>query len=466
MRKFILKAPSKSCALDPLPTPILKKCLDLLLPIISRIINNSLSTGSFPDEFKLALVTPLLKKLGLELVFPSFRPVSNLSFISKLSERVVADQFIQYCMDNGLYEPFQSAYTKHRSTETALLRIHNDILQSMDKQCVSLLVLLDLSAAFDTVDHHVLLTILERKYGVTGTVLDWFRSYLSGRTQCVSIDGVKSDPQSLKYGVPQGSVLGPILFSVYTSSLGDIIRKHGINYHLYADDTQLYLSFKPGRTGDQQEAVSKMEACILDIRSWMKQNKLKLNEDKTVFMLIGGKKQMEKVNFDSIAVGDAQIKACASTKNLGAGFDSHLTMMHHVNSLCKSGFYHLRNIARIKNSLTRSALETIVHALVTSRIDYCNSLLGGAPDCVVKKLQSLQNSASRLVTGTKKFDHISPILADLHWLKVKYRIEFKILLLTFKCMNRLVPEYLSELIIEREPTLHRLSSGKLCHEES
>ena len=230
MRKFILKAPSKSCALDPLPTPILKKCLDLLLPIISRIINNSLSTGSFPDEFKLALVTPLLKKLGLELVFPSFRPVSNLSFISKLSERVVADQFIQYCMDNGLYEPFQSAYTKHRSTETALLRIHNDILQSMDKQCVSLLVLLDLSAAFDTVDHHVLLPILERKYGVTGTVLDWFHSYLSGRTQCVSIDGVKSDPQSLKYGVPQGSVLGPILFSVYTSSLGDIIRKHGINY--------------------------------------------------------------------------------------------------------------------------------------------------------------------------------------------------------------------------------------------
>ena len=165
--------------------------------------------------------------------------MSNLSFLSKLIERIVAVQFVQHISDNGLFEVFQSAYRHLHSTETALLRVHNDILQAVDTHGGAILVLLDLSAAFDTIDHNKFLHILEHAFGVKGDTLKWFQSYLSDRTQSVVINKESSDAFTLLFGVPQGTVLGPILFSVYASPLGNIIRKHGLSYHLYADDTQI-----------------------------------------------------------------------------------------------------------------------------------------------------------------------------------------------------------------------------------
>ncbi len=245
VRKFIVKSPCKSCSLDPIPTALLRECLDLLLPVITDIVNMSLSNGSFPDEYKLALVTPLLKKLGLEIIFPSFRPVSNLQFLSKLTERAVASQFVDYIRDKQLKELLQSAYCEYHSTETALTKVHNDIMLAMDNQKVVLLLLLDLSAAFDTVDHDILLSRLELRFGVRGTVLQWFKSYLTDRSQAVTAQGSRSSSKVLQYGVPQGSVLGPILYCCYTAPLGDILRSQGVDFHFYADDSQIYLAFSP-----------------------------------------------------------------------------------------------------------------------------------------------------------------------------------------------------------------------------
>ena len=197
VRKLIMKSPTKSCSLDPIPSTLLKECLDVLLPIITAIVNLSLSSGVFPDVYKLALVIPLLKKLGLELILPSFRPVSNLMFLSKLSERAAASQLIDYCDDNHLKELLQSAYSSYHSTETALTMVHNDIMIAMDNQEVVLLLLLDLSAAFDTVDHGILLSRLRTCFGIKGTALDWFQSYLTARTQSVLIDGTTSSPKEL-----------------------------------------------------------------------------------------------------------------------------------------------------------------------------------------------------------------------------------------------------------------------------
>ena len=212
MRKLIAATPKKSCALDPILTPVIVGCIETLLPVITKIINLSLQSGTFADQWKCALVHPLLKKLGLDLVFQSFRPVSNLQYISKLTEKAVFEQTHRHMIANNIYPEFQSSYREHHSTETALLRVMNDIFLKMNSQHVTLLVLLDLSAAFDTVDHNnIMVERLAKDVDIQGMVLDWFRSYLSNRSQQVSIEGSLSKPFSLECAVPQGSCLGPVV---------------------------------------------------------------------------------------------------------------------------------------------------------------------------------------------------------------------------------------------------------------
>ena len=461
VRKFIFKSPCKSCSSDPIPTDLLRQCLDLLLPVITDIINMSLSNGSFPDDYKLALVTPLLKKLGLELIFPSYRPVSNLQFLSKLTERAAVSQFVDYVRDKQLKELLQSAYSEYHSTETALTKVHNDVMLAMDNQKVVLLLLLDLSAAFDTVDHTILLSRLRNRFGVCGTALQWFQSYLTDRSQSVTIQGTRSSSKVLRYGVPQGSVLGPILFCCYTAPLGDLLRTHGVDFHFYADDSQIALAFSPDILIDQIDAFERIESCADSIRDWMMQNKLKLNDNKTIFMVLGNKTQVKKVVLNSVVIGESYIESTKSCVNLGAGFDSEMSMRNHVSLACKSGFYHLRNISRIRKCLNHDALESVIHALISSKLDYCNSLLAGVPKCVMQKLQYLQNSAARVLTGTRKFEHITPILREIHWLPVECRVDFKILLMTYKALNGKAPAYISDLLSYHEGRNSRSSQLNL-----
>ena len=228
-----------------------------------------------PTELKQAVIRPLLKKPSLDYQeFKNFRSISNLTFLSKVIEKVVALQLVDYIENNGLCEVFQSAYRAHHSTETALLRVYNDIAMSIDNQKSVVLVLLGLSVAFDTVDHSLLLARLSTRFGICDQALDWFRSYLSDRTQHVRIQDVSSDVHALPYGVPTGPVLGPLLYSLYTSPLGDIARSHGLSSHFYADDTQLYLSFERSSPEDLSTCTSALEDCVKDIDLWMLNNKL------------------------------------------------------------------------------------------------------------------------------------------------------------------------------------------------
>ena len=242
VEKLISSAVSKTCQLDPAPTWLIKECCGPLAPFITLLINKSLATGCFPASFKHAVIFPLLKKNDMDPgELKNFRPVSNLPLLSKLTERVVQIQLQAYLDTHGMMSKHQSAYRKFHSTETALARIYNDLLVATDEGKVSAICLLDLTAAFDTVDHDLILMRLQRSYGIQSHALAWFRSYLTGRTYCVVFSGKTSASINVTCSVPQGSVLGPQLFSLYTAELADLASKYGVTLHAYADDNQLYV---------------------------------------------------------------------------------------------------------------------------------------------------------------------------------------------------------------------------------
>ena len=451
--KIINNAKTKSSGLDPIPTSLLKQCLDVLIQPITNIVNASLVEGIFPERWKSALVTPLIKKPGLEPVFKNYRPVSNLTFISKIVEKAGLIQYNNHLENIGMLNSDNSAYKCNHSTETLLVKIFSDIVNNIDSRKVTLLVLLDLSAAFDTVNLDILSEIFKKRFHIEGKALNWFQSYLQNRDLRVLIDNVISDYHRVKYGVPQGSCLGPVVFLGYLSSLYDIIKTHLPDVHIagYADDHQLYAAYNQSDSDSELIALNKIQACISDVRKWMLSHKLKINDLKTEFMIIGSKYQLAKVKVDDIKVGNSSIIPVKTFRNLGVIFDDQLRMEDYVNSICKKGYVQLRRIRQIRKYLDDSATESIIHSFVTSNIDYCNALLYDAPKCVIAKLQKLQNAAARVVCKARKFDHVTPLLKKLHWLPVLQRINYKIAILAFKCVNKTAPDYLCDLVELEQP---------------
>ena len=458
--KITVSSGVKTCALDPLPSILLRECLATLLPVITRIVNFSLTTGIVPRYFKEAMVRPKLKKDSLvdHQLFSHFRPISNLNLLSKVTEKAVACQLTDYLNANGLQEMFQSAYKVAHSTETALLKVQSDIFNAIDKQESVLLLLLDLSAAFDTVAHVILLSRLNTRYDIKGNALHWFASYLKERRQFIEVENTRSSSVELQWGVPQGSELGPILYTLYTAPLGDIIRKHGLQFHLYADDCQIYVSFKSG-SNEESAALLKMEACAKEIYAWMACNKLKLNRDKTDFLVIHAKHRPRPPICD-IKIADVRVVPTESARNIGVMFNDVMNHEHQVQYICKVAFFHIRNLAKIRKCLTQKDTETLVHAFVTSKLDNFNSLLAELPQYLLDKVQRVQNAAARLVSCTRKYDRITPVLKELHWLPVKQRIIFKILLFTYKAQKALAPQYISDFLVQYKPSRALRSSDK------
>uniref|UniRef100_A0A669CC42 Reverse transcriptase domain-containing protein n=1 Tax=Oreochromis niloticus TaxID=8128 RepID=A0A669CC42_ORENI len=339
--KLVTSMRSSACPLDILSGSLFKNVFKSIGPSVLTIINASLLSGQVPVYCKSAVIHQLLKKPKLDpSLLSSYRPISKLPFIAKILEKVVAKQLTVVLDEHNVLDKFQSGFRKAHSTETALLRVSNDILMNYDAGECTVLMLLDLTSAFDTVDHLILLDRLNHWVGVSGTALEWFKSYLSNRSFSVATSKFRSSVSCLAYRVPQGSVLGPLLFLLYLLPLLQLLSSFtDISYHCYADDIRLYISFRPPDVSKLQI----LQSCLDSIRDWMAGNYLQLNADKTEVIVFAPEKFVPLVvkNLGPLA---SYIKS--SIRNLGVTFDPALTLDTHVKSLVRFCFYHLRNIAK------------------------------------------------------------------------------------------------------------------------
>lgn len=379
--------------------------------------------------------------------------------MSKLVEKSVHKQLVAYLNENELFSEYQSGYRQFHSCETALTHVYNNLLLGSSNQShQGMLVLLDLSAAFDTLNHEMLLSILKDQYGFSGLVLAWLRSYLSNRSFRVKVKQSKSGVCYLTIGVPQGSILGPLLFILFTKGIEAIAKKYGFDFHCYADDCQIYFCFKPNNNVDDH--MADLSACLLEIQQWMTAHFLKLNHEKTeaveLFPFRNQDQTVHCVTFN----GDI-IKTQSTAKSLGILFDNKLSFEPQINHIIKSINYRIKNISRIGSKLSSDLKLTLAQSYCLTQLDYCNVLYYGITQRLENKLQSSLNAVARFAGSVygrhwRQQGSMFDLLRDLHILPISYRIRFKLCLLCFKCLNGMAPQYLTNLLQLRVPNRYSL----------
>ena len=311
-------------------------------------------------------------------------------------------------------------------------KLTNNIMETIESGKITILTALNMSAAFDTLDHATFLHRLQHTFGLSGYVISWVRSYLTNRTSFVKIDSSSSPKTTICTGVPQGSVLGSLLFVLFISPVVGVINpdlsnaSNIVSFHQYADDTQLYIGTNLSTLAHQ---VASIESCTQRVHNWLLNNGLHLNPSKSeaIAFFNPRSKPLESLaeSIASISVAGSPIKLQSSIKNLGVYLDSRMSFDRQVSETCKASYFHIRALRHIRPSLTTEACKTIAAAIVGSRLDYCNSLLAGTSVSNLARLQLDQNTLARVVTEKSRFCHITPVLSELHWLRVRYRNKFQ-----------------------------------------
>lgn len=399
---LIMMAKSGS-PIDPCPLTILKLAPEPIALTLVSIFNAMFKEWYFPKTWKRASIIPFLKKPKLDSKDPNnFRPISRLPLPAQIIEKTMNTQLSAFLEHNNILDSTQYGFRGGHSTESALLKFTEEIRITLDQGGRAAMIMLDLSAAFDTVHHSLLMDRLQ-EIRVKGSALMLLTYFLSERVQNVSLGEFTSKPFTLPCGVPQGSSISSTLFNIYVSQLASLIESHGFNLTSYADDTQIVVSLLPDCI---QETASRFQDCMTSVGNWMAQNCLKINSSKTEVVLFGNNSSFWSPTWSPDTMGKLPTPI-RKVKNLGVYIDNKLTFKDQENAVVSASSYTLRACKKIMPYLPKDSQQTVITALVMSKLDYCNSLYLNIQEGLMKKLQLLQNSAARLLTGIPKHASIS-----------------------------------------------------------
>lgn len=420
---------------DGMTTRFLKDSLSILNFYISVIVNTSIVTHAVPRNWKHALVCPLYKQ-GDPTVPSNFRPVSLLPILSKVLEKVVALQLYDYLDKNNLFSNSQHGFRKKLSTETALNVIMEDVFDNVDKNKITLLTLCDLSKAFDSVSHKILLKKLELLH----IDKSWFENYLSERTQSVKIKGYISNKKNIEYGVPQGSILGPLLFNIFVNDLQKVLKNCRLVQ--YADDSQFHIS---GKTNELVDMVDKCERNLKIVMDYFATNGLKLNGDKTNIIFIGSRQNISRIPDDlSIQIGSSLIVPSKTIRNLGITIDQFLSFDHHIRNMCSKANGILYFLNKNKEYLNRESKKIIVESLINSILSYCSNIWSVCGKTSLGKLQKVQNFAAKVAVGRgRKYDHATPFINELGWLRIEEKVRYDVGMYVFRILEEEIPNWVT-----------------------
>lgn len=400
-----------------------------------NIINKSFETGFFPKSWKEATIIPIQKKTGTRKC-DEFRPINTLPSYEKLLECEVKDQLQKYIDCNEILAVEQSGFRKLHSCETALNLVISDWKYLRDDGNTTIVVFLDLKRAFETLDRERLINKLQA-YGLEGVELNWFSSYLDQRSQKTKVGEVFSSSMFNNLGVPQGSVLGPLLFILYINDFGGVLEHCSCKF--FADDTSIYISGK-----NITEILWKLNSDLKNVSNWLNINKLKINVEKTVYMVI--KNKISDNNETNVIINNTKLNQVSETKYLGIIIDDKLDFKKNLDYVIKKMSKKINFLARINNQLPPITRTKIYTSIVASHIEFCSSILFLSNETDFNKLQLLQNRGMRILLGCNKYTSIKSMLDCLFWMTIKQRVYFNTIVLIFKIINNLLPNYLTNKI--------------------
>ena len=450
LAEAVLSVKSNAQGVDCISLSMIKRCIVELGPAILNIFNFALQNGCFPELWKTANVKPIPKKTNAAIA-KDFRPISLLCALGKVLEKIVHKQISMYLCTNNLLNPLQSGFKPGHSTETSLLKVVGDIREAMERRELTMLILYDFSNAFPSVHHELLLAKL-RLFGFSQSALSWVRAYLTNRKQQVVNGEDISSLINLLLGVPQGSVLGPLLFSLYINDIYKVLQAS--KHHLYADDFQKYLHFRPENF---VTAVNTVNDEAVNLVNYGTGHNLQINASKTQVIIVGNPKIAQNLPLllPPVVVNGIELPYLKEVKNLGVLMDQHLTWEAQAISVCKKAMGALCSIRKHRDMLPITTRTRLVQALVLPTLYYGNIVTSDMADVYSIKIQRLQNASIRFIFDLRRDCHITPFYEKLGWLKIKNRHKLSSLLLLKKVITTNLPLYLSERII---PVSHTVAT--------